>query len=415
MNELKITYLPTGDLIPYARNSRTHTDEQVAQVAASIREFGFASPVLIGEDKTIIAGHCRVMAAQKLGLETVPTITATGWSEAQKRAYVIVDNRLAENAGWDAEMLKTEFADLDELGFDLSLLGFDDSEMADLLADDETTEPMTDPDEIPEPEETPVTRTGDIWTLGNHRLMCGDSTNGADVTLLMDGERASVLVFDPPYEMPELYDFIPRNDSGGGALICFSDHKHFAEPVTAAIRAGWTPRFEFVWDCVQSWYTPNRPLARHKTCTVYGDREHWNFDAAIINDGKHREAHTVRNTRGECDYVPLDGAVHMRTLEALPNTAQNDENGHGKPVAWIAAILNGYTPPRCIVADMFCGSGAFIVACENTGRVCYGMEIDPRFCDVIIHRWQNLTGKQATMDGKTYDQLREERNGASST
>lgn len=133
--ELKIEYLPTGDLIPYARNSRTHTDEQVAQVAASIREFGFASPVLIGEDKTIIAGHCRVMAAQKLGLETVPTITATGWTEAQKRAYVIVDNRLAENAGWDAEMLKTEFADLDDLGFDLSLLGFDAEGLDEILGD----------------------------------------------------------------------------------------------------------------------------------------------------------------------------------------------------------------------------------------------------------------------------------------
>lgn len=142
MSELKITYLPTGDLIPYARNSRTHTDEQVAQVAASIREFGFASPVLIGEDKTIIAGHCRVMAAQKLGLETVPTITATGWTEAQKRAYVIVDNRLAENAGWDTEMLKTEFADLDELGFDLSLLGFDEESFDELLGEMEN--PDTD-------------------------------------------------------------------------------------------------------------------------------------------------------------------------------------------------------------------------------------------------------------------------------
>jgi len=189
----------TADLIPYARNSRTHSEEQIAQVAASIKEFGFTNPVIIDEDNGIIAGHCRVLAAQKLKIEEVPCVQVTGWSEAQKKAYVIADNKLALNAGWDEDMLKLEFADLKENDFDLELTGFSLDEIDDFLFEEE--EGLTDEDAVPDAPEEPVTIEGDIWQLGEHRVMCGDSTDAGTVTLLMDGQKADMVFTDPPYGM----------------------------------------------------------------------------------------------------------------------------------------------------------------------------------------------------------------------
>ena len=424
--ELKIEYLPTTDLIPYARNSRTHTDEQVAQVAASIREFGFASPVLIAEDKTIIAGHCRVMAAQKLGLETVPTVTATGWTEAQKRAYVIVDNRLAENAGWDVDMLKTEFADLDDLGFDLSLLGFDESEIGDLLADDETTEPLTDPDEIPEPEETPVTRTGDIWTLGNHRLMCGDSTNGADVALLMDGERADIAFTSPPYgasasaRLRKHYKpgekslesfYIEHGDKScewadliRGALANMETHSvaQFVniqmladnKPALLEIVAERAARLGdvLVWDKQKAPPQMQSAVLNNEFEFIFLFTEKGSRSVPFA-DWHGTESNIVRIKPGANEFSEIHKAVF--------------------PVALPDKILSLASGARSVL-DPFCGTGTTIIAAQMKGIRAFGLEIDPHYCDVIIQRWQNLTGKQATMNGKTYDQLREERNGAES-
>jgi ParB-like chromosome segregation protein Spo0J len=185
-------------LIPYARNARTHSDEQVAQIAASIKEWGWTTPVLIDEDGGIIAGHGRVMAARKLGIEEVPTMTATGWTKAQKQAYVLADNQLPQNAGWDMDLLSVEMKDLDTEGFDLSLIGFgDDMLRANMLVDE--TEGLTDEDAVPDVPENPVTVLGDVWLLGNHRLMCGDSTSIDAVEKLMGGQKADMVFTDPPY------------------------------------------------------------------------------------------------------------------------------------------------------------------------------------------------------------------------
>lgn len=347
----------------------------------------------------------------------MPTVTATGWTEAQKRAYVIVDNRLAENAGWDVEMLKTEFADLDDLGFDLSLLGFDESEIGDLLADTDTTEPLTDPDEIPEPEETPVTRTGDIWTLGNHRLMCGDSTNGADVALLMDGERADMVFTDPPWNVnygathnPNWKSRTIENDN-----MSTEDFREFLSSVFAqAAASSHCGAMVYVVMSAQEWGSLMQTMAEHDfhwSSTII-----WKKDTLILS---RKDYHT--------QYEPiwygwLDGAARLHPLDdrtqsdvwEFDRPKRSDEHPTMKPVALVERAIENSSAKGNVVLDLFGGSGTTLIAAETTGRRCRMMELAPKFCDVIIQRWQNLTGKQATMNGKTYEQLREERNGAES-
>jgi ParB-like chromosome segregation protein Spo0J len=192
----KVERRPVADLIPYARNARTHSDAQVAQIAASVIEWGWTTPVLVDEAGSIIAGHGRVMAARKLGLTDVPVMVATGWTEAQKKAYVLADNQLALNAGWDIDLLKIEVGDLDAEGFNLDLIGFDDKLLADLLA--EPTDGLTDPDAVPEPPADPVTVLGDVWVLGNHRIICGSSTEADTVAKLLGSVKPHLMVTDPP-------------------------------------------------------------------------------------------------------------------------------------------------------------------------------------------------------------------------
>ena len=389
MEDLKIVYLSPDELTPYERNARKHGDEDVDAIVESIRVNGFCDPIGIwGENNLIVEGHGRLLAAKKLGLDRVPCIRLDHLTEEQRREYALAHNQTATLSEWDFDLLKNELADL-SFEFDMSAFGFDDIDgLPDFDGEKEITE-----DEPPEVPEEPKAKLGDIYQLGSHRLMCGDSTDIKAINMLLDCTNPDTYFVDPPYEKEELYEAIPVND--GGRLFVFSDHKHFQKAVSEATNKQWRGRFELVWDCCQSWYTPNRPLARHKTCYVFGDDEHWNFDKAIISDGKQRTEKIVKNTRGDCHYIPLDGAVHMRTVEAFPNTAQNDENGYGKPVKWLAAMLNGYGGDN--VFDLFGGSGAVMVACEQIGKTCYTMEIDPHYVDVIIARWENLTGEKAVL------------------
>jgi len=398
--------ISTDDLIPYARNSRTHSEAQVAKIAASIREFGFLNPIITDGANGIVAGHGRVLAAQKLGLESLPCIEAGYLTDAQRRAYVIADNRLALDAGWDDELLKVELQDLDGQGFDLSLTGFELDELGDFLNEPETTEGLTDEDAVPEAPEQPATVEGDVWILGRHRLMCGDSTSVDAVERLLIGRDYDVCVFDPPYEIENLYFDAMPPPMPGQKLVLFWDFKRFAIAPHAAISSGWEPCYEFIWDCVQSWYTQNRPLQRHKACGIFGDNPTFNTDAAIIHDGKDRGGpRVVSNTRGKSEYKPLNGAKHIATVEAFANTAQTNEHAHGKPIKWIEAIFNGIGGD--VYIDFFGGSGTTLIACEKTDRECYVMELDPKYCDVIIKRWQDFTGKAAIHEasGKTYQEL----------
>jgi hypothetical protein len=395
---------PIEKLIPYAKNSRTHSEEQIAQIAASIKEWGFTTAVLVDEGGGIIAGHGRLMAARRLGMDAVPVMVAKGWSEAQKRAYVIADNKLALNAGWDNELLALELSELGDLGFDVELTGFSDEEIKALMPE-QIPEGLTDEDSVPEMPVDPVTVAGDVWVLGHHRLMCGDSTNIDAVDRLMDGKSWDVCVFDPPYEIEELYDQMPTNEDGK-RLVVMWDFKRFAKAAVSAVAAGWTPQYEFIWDCVQSWYTPNRPLARHKAVGVFGDDPHFDTEASLIVDGKNRgSTRTVANTRGSYNYTPLAGAKHIATVEAFANTAQSSEHAHGKPVSWVRAILAGIRANT--VLDMFGGGGSTLIACEGLGCKVFTMELSPAQCDVIIKRWQDFTGKNAAHaeSGKTFDEI----------
>ena len=404
--------LPSEKLIPYARNSRTHSPEQVAQIAASIKEFGFTNPILIDEENGIIAGHGRLLAAQKLGIEEVPVIVMAGLTDAQKKAYVIADNQLALNAGWDLDMLKLEIESLQEIEFDTELLGFDADFMAGLM-EPEQVDGLTDEDAVPESPENPVSALGDIWQLGDHRLMCGDSTSIDAVEKLMNGGNWHTCVFDPPYEIESLYYDAMPTAKAGAKMCVFWDFKRFGLASHAAVQRGWGGLYEFIWDNQTSWFTPNRPLARHKTCGVFGDDPKFNFDEAIIRDGKIRKEKEVKNTRGSMKYKPLDGASHLSTVFSM-NKATMDTGGHahGKPVQWIEAIFNGVGGVRFL--DLFGGSGSTIIACEKTRRECYTMELSEANVDVIILRWQDFTGKKAVHveSGMTYEEMRGARNGA---
>lgn len=402
-NTSKIEQIKTADLIPYAKNSRTHGERQISQIAGSMREFGFTNPVLIDGDNGIIAGHGRVMAAQLIGMDTVPCIALAHLTETQKKAYIIADNKLAMNAGWDEEMLGLELADLQELDFDISLTGFDDADLAALLEDDD--EEFEEDDQLID-RANPVTVLGDLWTMGDHRLLCGDSENQTQVEALSNGKRWDVCVFDPPYEVESLYETAMPKSNEGEKMIVFWDYKRFATAGHAAICAGWNPLYEFIWDNVTSWYTPNRPLARHKACGVFGEDPKWNFDKAIIKDGKKRVAKVVSNERGTMDYKPLDGAVHMRTVEGFPTTSEDGGHAHSKPMKWIIALFQGVGGNTYL--DLFGGSGTTIIACEHLGLTSLTMELDTSYCDVIINRWQDYTGKEAIHEssGKTYAALK---------
>lgn len=376
------------DLIPYANNSRTHSSEQINQIAGSIKEFGFTNPVLIDSDGGIIAGHGRVMAAKKLGISEVPCIEIVGLTNAQKKAYIIADNQLPLNAGWDLDVLKLEIESLDEDDFNIELLGFDAEFVSGLIGDEH--QETGDENSIPETPTDPITVIGDVWECGNSRVMCGDSTSQTDIEKLLNGNNWDVCVFDPPYEVESLYDDAIPPFEPGKKLCVFWDFKRFAIAGHSASNAGWSGLFEFIWDNCTSWYTPNRPLARHKACGVFGDNPHFNFDEAIIQDGKKREAKVVSNSRGKCNYKPLDGAVHIRTVESFPTTQESGGHAHSKPVKWVEAIFNGIGGVRYL--DLFGGSGSTLIACQKTGRDSYTMELDPENVDVIVKRWADYTG-----------------------
>ena len=390
----KIEQWAIDKLIPYARNSRTHSDAQVAQIAASIKEFGFTNPVLIDVGGGIIAGHGRVLAARKLGLSEVPCIRLEHLTEAQKRAYVIADNRLALNSGWDTEMLKVEFADLQELGFNLELTGFELDEIKELLAP-VGTEGLTDPDDAPPLPETPRTVQGDIWVMGKSRLLCGDSTSMDDLAKLCEGQLVDMWLTDPPYNVA--YEgctkekLTIKNDSMGD-----DQFRHFLRDAYTAADTVMKPGAVFyIWHADSEGYnfrgaakdagwTVRQCLIWEKSSMVMGRQDyHW----------KHEP----------CLYGWKEGAGHLwaadrkqTTILEFDKPSRNGEHPTMKPVALFEYQMLNNTKGGDIVLDSFGGSGTTLVAAEKNGRIAYLMELDPKYCDVIVKRWQNFTGKIAT-------------------
>jgi site-specific DNA-methyltransferase (adenine-specific) len=409
-NQLKITYRATDTLIPYVRNSRTHNPEQVTQIAASIREFGFTNPVLVDEANSIIAGHGRVMAAQKLGLEHVPKITLSGLSEAQRRAYVIADNKLALNAGWDDEMLALELADLKEAGFDLELTGFGEDEIKELLAETQKTEGLTDEDEAPPVPANPVTALGDVWVMGNHRLLCGDSTSIADLERLNAGQLVDMWLTDPPYNVA--YEggtkekLTIQNDSMGD-----DQFRQFLRDCYVAADAVMKPGAVFyIWHADSEGYN-FRGAAKDANWTVRQCLI-WKKSSLVMGRQDYHWKHEP------CLYGWKEGAGHLwaadrkqTTILEFDKPTRNGEHPTMKPVALFEYQLLNNTKGGDIVLDSFGGSGTTLIAAEKNGRIARMMELDPKYCDVIVTRWQAFTGKHAHLeaDGRSFTEVMGER------
>jgi DNA modification methylase len=381
----KLTNKNISDLIPYVSNSRTHSEDQITQVAASISEFGFTNPVLIDETGMIIAGHGRCQAAKKLNMEEVPCIVLKGLSEAQKKAYIIADNKLALNAGWDDELLRVELEGLNDLDFDLDLLGFSKNELDELLAEKKPPG-LTDEDDVPEPPETPVSVLGDVWILGNHRLMCGDSTNPLDVMMLMDGDYPKLIHTDPPYGMNAVTKsgVLSKNYKTD---IIGDDNPDIAKNAFALIH-GLYPEAKQIW-----W-------GANYYCSVLPDSECW-----LVWDKNNGSSDQT-----DCE---LAWANFRSVVRQFTQASEKTNRVHPtqKPVSLVEWILKRFKFSSESIADFFGGSGSTLIAAEKHGSTAFIMEFDPIFIDVIINRWQNFTGNQAIHieSGKTYDEMKAER------
>jgi DNA modification methylase len=391
---MQIEKIPLADLIPYVNNSRTHSDEQVAQIAASIKEFGFNNPVLIDKEDGIIAGHGRVMAARKLGLEEVPCVRLEHLTETQRKAYIIADNRLALNAGWNEELLTIELNDLLADGFALEILGFDADELKGLLDPVKPTEGLTDEDAVPEVPEEPKTKPGDIYQLGRHRLMCGDSTSIDALEKLCDGQLVDMWLTDPPYNV--------AYEGGTGLTIQNDDmeddqfRQFLRDSYTAADLVMKPGAVFYIWHADSEGYnfrgaakdagwTVRQCLIWKKSSLVMGRQDyHW----------KHEP----------CLYGWKDGAGHLWAADRKQTTIlefdkpfKNGEHPTMKPVGLFEYQMLNNTKGGDIVLDSFGGSGTTLIAAEKNGRIARIMELDPKYCDVIVKRWEDFTGKKAEL------------------
>ena len=446
---MKIEQIPTADLIPYARNTRTHSPEQVAQIAGSIREFGFTNPVLIDAENGIIAGHGRVMAAGKLGMAKVPCIRLAHLTETQKRAYIIADNKLALNAGWDEEMLGLELADLREADFDLSLLGFDETELGDIMEEEEIPT-VGDEEEVPEPPANPVTVQGDVWTLGTHRLICGDCRNHSDVEKLLAGRKINVAVTSPPYASQRKYDessgFKPIppeeyvewysdvasnimvNLAEDGSYFCnIKEHcddgqrSLYVKDLTLAHVREWGWRFvdEFVWKrggvpgkWANRFKNQWEPIFHFSTSSniklIHENVMHESEGAFDYSPDNPKSKTGFFSNRGRNDIAKKGMALPGNVLEIGTEVGQTEVHSAPYPVALPEFFIKAFSDSGDMIFDPFMGSGTTMIAAEKNGRHSCGTEISPMYCDVIVTRWQSFTGKQAIHEasGKTFDEMK---------
>jgi DNA modification methylase len=413
---------PLDRLIPYARNARTHSDEQVWQIAASMQEWGLTNPVLADEEGSIIAGHGRVLAARKLGFAEAPVMVARGWTEAQKRAYVLADNKLALNVGWDDALLKVELADLAEMGFDLPLIGFGEDELARITG---STGGHTDPDETPEAPADPVSELGDLWILGNHRIICGDSTDADCVGKVLAGAKPLLMVTDPPYGVK--YDPDWRNHAKikgrpvGGTSIgtVLNDDKAdwreawalfpgdvayvwhgglHAHTVAGSLdAAGFALRAQVIW---------------RKQIMIIGRGDyHWQHEACWYAVRKGKTGHWQGDRKQKTVWD-----IENKTGVAKGGKGDEMQTGHGtqKPVECMRRSIDNNSAPGQAVYEPFSGSGSTIIAAEMTGRHAHAIELNPAYVDVAVARWQAFTKETAVLesDGRSFDEVAGERKAA---
>lgn len=405
----KVERRAVAALIPYARNSRTHSAEQVSQIAASIREWGWTTPVLVDEDGGIIAGHGRVLAAQKLGITDVPCMVATGWSDAQRKAYVIADNKLAMNAGWDNDLLKIEMQALNGDGFDLVLTGFAADELAAFMADD-PNEGLTDPDAVPDVPVDPVSSLGDIWVLGKHRIACGSSTDAHTVEAVLAGVKPHLMVTDPPYGVE--YDPGWREKAG------LNGPEAAKGKVLNDDKADWREAWVlFPGDVAYVWHAGlyAGTVADSLTATGFTMRSQiiWAKSVMVMSRGDYHWQHepcwyAVR--KGKTGHY--DGGRKQTTLWQI-DKPRKSETGHStqKPIECMKRPIENNSSPGQAVYEPFSGSGTTIIAGEMTGRSVYAIELNPAYVDVAVTRWQDFTGERAVLEstGQAFDEIKAER------
>ena len=399
--EMQYYLADINDLIPYIRNARTHSESQIAQIAASIKEFGFLSPILIAEDNTILAGHGRLAAARKLGLTKVPCVKESHLTETQRRAYIIADNKLSLNAGWDEDILAIELSELQGADFDLDILGFDESELASIFEDDKEVE--DDDFDVEEELNKPCfSKAGDIWTLGRHRLICGDSTKEETYKRLMDGKRANLVVTDPPYNVnyegsagkikndnmntDKFYNFLLDAFSNMEKVMAddASIYVFHADTEGLNFRKAFNDAGFYLSGCC-IWKKPSLVLGRspyqwqHEPC-LYGWKK----------KGKHQWYSGRKET----------------TIWEFEKPKKNAEHPTMKPIALLAYPITNSSMSNTIILDPFGGSGSTLIACEQTDRSCYTIELDEKFCDVIVKRYIEQVGTYKDVsvlrDGKEY-------------
>ena len=444
---MNIVNKPVIDLVPYESNSRTHSEEQIIQIVDSIQEFGFTNPILIGEDNKIIAGHGRVMAAKSMGMEEVPTIELSHLSEDQQRAYVIADNKLALNAGWDEELLAIELDSLKESGFDVSLTGFSEEEMSALIATLVDSNGLTDEDAVPEIPEDPVTVLGDIWLMGDHRLMCGDSTDVLCVDKLVT-TPADLCFTSPPYAqqrdykqeisdwdglMNGVFSVIPVKD--GAQILVNLGLVHEKGRVNSywdswlqyMDDAEWPLFGWYVWDkgfgMPGNWngrLAPAHEFIFHFSKGGNKPANKWieKKDSSI----KRKRSKSDKGLRGKDGKVGNLSSPHLSkqptkiadsVIRVTPQMARNGDNTHPAmfPVALCEYIYKSYAKTGDWLYEPFSGSGTSIIACEKMNMICAAMELAPEYADISVNRWQDYTGKQATLEstGQTFAEVKSER------
>ncbi len=371
-------------LIPYARNARTHSKEQILQLRSSLREFGFVNPIICDKDYNIIAGHGRVLAAKAEGLSDVPCVFVEHLTEAQKKAYILADNRLALNAGWDEELLALEFADLKELGFDLGITGFDTAEIEKLFADSAGDAQDDDFDLTAALEQAAFVLPGDVWTLGRHRLICGDATDADTVKKLMDGRKANLILTDPPYNVnfegssglkikndsmkaDQFYNFLLsafkcfyNNLADGGAFYCFHSDSEKVNFFHACVDAG----FHYSTTCI------------------------WVKNALVLGRGDYQQMHEP------VLYAFKDTAKHkwysdrkQTTIWNFDKPKKSNDHPTSKPLDLLAYPIANSSQANAIVLDTFGGSGSTLIACEQLDRTCFMLELDEKYASVILRRY----------------------------
>lgn len=418
-----------GRLIPYINNARTHSPEQIQKLRASLREFGFINPVIIDREHNVIAGHGRIMAAEAEGIEQIPCVYADHLSEAQKRAYILADNRMAMDAGWDEEKLRNEIMALQDLRYNITLTGFEESELADLILDMENPTEEDDYDVAEELPEEAESKQGQVYQLGRHRLICGDSTDKAVISRLMDGKTADLWLTDPPYN-------VDYEGSDGQKIqndnMSDSQFRQFLKAAFLAAMGAMRPGAAFyIWHadseglnfrgaCHDVGLQVRQCLIWVKNSLVLGRQDYqWRHEPCLYG-WKDGAAHYFIDNRRQTtvieDYVPDFNSMKKEEMKALleeiysdristtviyeDKPKANDMHPTMKPIKLLARLIRNSSKPDEIVLDTFGGSGSTLMACEQLGRTCYTCELDPKYVDVIIKRWEDYTGEKAVLIGR---------------